>query len=325
MCRGKRLTLRGILVRQSMELRTLVSTMAGGPQVVTFCLDELLHRDIALKEVIVLHLSPRADPQTGQALTKLTAEFPGGFYTGPTGKSKIRLQFYPIRSGDQILDDIQDERAAQAAWHAIYGLIGDLKAQGHALEVCISGGRRMLALQALSAAMLHFDHWDRLWHMYTPPAFLARAADGAIMHARPEDGVRLIQVPMMAWGAYLPTLRSLAQPAWPAGMPDDASSPTAVLAAHGQLIDPEERKRCLRVIESLTPRQRETLHAFAQGGSPQDVAEALTITLKTVDSHKTAILAECRIAWALSPDAWLDYHWLRERFGWFLRDELYLP
>jgi CRISPR-associated protein Csx14 len=71
------------------------------------------------------------------------------------------------------------------------------------------------------------------------------------------------------------------------------------------------------VVAALTPRQVEVLRAFACGGSPQDVAETLCVTLKTVDSHKTHILAECRAAWALPDDHWLDYHFLRERFAPF--------
>ena len=91
---------------------------------------------------------------------------------------------------------------------------------------------------------------------------------------------------MMAWGAYLPVLRSWAQP-----------TPSSVLAAHGKVMDRQERERCRRVVAALTPRQKDALRAFAEGGSPQDVAEALCVTLKTVDSHKTVILTQCRIAW----------------------------
>jgi len=64
-------------------------------------------------------------------------------------------------------------------------------------------------------------------------------------------------------------------------------------------------------------RQRDTLLAFARGLTPQDVAEHLHVSLSTVNSHKTAILAECRIAWQLAEEARLDYRFLRERFAGF--------
>ncbi|MFZ5917327.1 MAG: CRISPR-associated ring nuclease [Chloroflexota bacterium] len=281
---------------------TLVATMAGGPQIVTFALDDLLRRGEAIQEVIAVHLSPLGDPLTGQALSKLAAEFTAHTYAG----RPCRLRFVPIRQGREKLDDIRDEAAANVAWSAVYELVASLKTQGRRLQVCIAGGRRILALVAVSAAMLHFDHHDRLWHMYTPPDFLKRAANGAIMHARPEDGVRLIQVPMMPWGAYFPALRSLAQ-----------AEPDRVMALQGQMMDAAEHERCQQVVAMLTPRQADVLRAFAAGGSPQDVAEALSISLKTVDSHKTAILAECRCVWRLPEDTWLDYRFLWERFRRF--------
>ena len=279
---------------------TLVATMAGGPQVVTFALDELLQRGEAIHEVIVVHLSPQADALTGQALVKLAAEFPDDHYAGRS----CHLRFFPIRHRGHRLEDVRDDAAVNAAWSAIYELIASLKTQGRHLHVCITGGRRMLALLAMSAAMLHFGHHDRLWHMYTPSAFLERARDGAIMHARPEDGVRLLHVPLVPWGAYLPALRALAQ-----------ASPMEVVAAQTRWLDSAERARCRAVVERLTPRQTDVLRAFAAGQNPQEVAETLCVTVKTVHAHKTVILSECRNAWELPQDARLDYHFLREKFG----------
>ncbi len=279
---------------------TLVSTLAGGPQVVTFALDELLRRGEVIREVIAVHLSPEANARTAQALAKLAAEFPDDRYAG----RPCRLHLFPVRQGGHKLDDIRDDGAVNAAWSAMYELIASLKAQGHQLHVCISGGRRMLALLAVSAAMLHFDHRDRMWHMYTPEDFLERARDGAIMHARPEDGVRLLQVPLVPWGAYLPAMRALAQ-----------AAPMDVVAAHTRWLDSAGRARCQAVVERLTPRQAEVLCAFAAGQNPQEVAEALCVTVKTVHAHKTVILSECRNAWELPLDTWLDYHFLREKFA----------
>jgi CRISPR-associated protein Csx14 len=284
---------------------TLVATMAGGPQVVTFALDALLRRGEHIREVVAVHLSPQADPLLKQGIAKLTAEFPDDLYNG----QPCRLRFYPIREGNRRLDDIRDDADVNVAWDAVYDLISSLKSRGRHLHVCVSGGRRMLALLAVSAAMLHFDHDDRLWHMYTPRDFLERARDGAIMHARPADGVRLLQVPLIPWGAYVPGLRALAQ-----------ASPKEIVAAQTRWLDDAERSRCQAVMERLTPRQREVLQAFADGLSPQEVAETLCVTVKTVHAHKTVVLSECRIAWGLPDDARLGYHFLREKFRRFFQD-----
>ena len=187
----------------------------------------------------------------------------------------------------------------------MHGLIAGLKrTRERPIHLCIAGGRRILALVALSAAMVHFGHQDQIWHIYTPPAFLERARDGAIMHARPEDGVRLVRVPMIPWGAQFPALRDLAQAR---GLGD--LLPT--LAA--------ERPRCEAVWRMLTEREREVLQAFARGLTPQQVAEELVISLSTVNTHKTRILAACRQVWEMEPDKRLTYHFLTN-FRPFLQD-----
>ncbi len=282
---------------------TLISTMGGQAQVVTFALDALLAQGEVVDQVVVLHLSAE-NPRVQRALTQLGMEFANDIYA-PTGAT-CRFRHVVIRDGDHPLLDIQDEAAASATWRVVHELISSLKAQGRRLHLCLAGGRRMMGLLAMSAAMLIFDHHDRIWHMYTPTAFLARARDGAILHARPEDGVRLIQVPVVPWGVYFPALRALAQ-----------TPPDQALALQVRWLDQTERTRCQAVVERLTPRQLDVLRAFAAGLTPQEVAEHLCISLKTVDTHKTAILGECRNAWAVPDDAWLDYHFLRDRFGPF--------
>jgi CRISPR-associated protein Csx14 len=104
---------------------------------------------------------------------------------------------------------------------------------------------------------------------------------------------------MVPWGAYFPALQALSRPARP-------SAP---------LLDPVEAAHCAAVWSQLTDRQRDVLRTLAEGLHPQDAAEELCITLKTLDSHKTEILAECRTAWNMPEDTRLTYHFLREKFG----------
>jgi len=177
-----------------------------------------------------------------------------------------------------------------------------LKRDGQRLHVCVAGGPRLLALTLTTAAMLHCDERDRLWHLYTPRAFIEQARDGAILHAPPDAGVTLLPVPLMPWGAYLPGLRALTQP--------NLVSPLAA---------PADAVHCAAVWARLTPRQRDVVRVFAEGLLPQEAADRLGITLKTLDSHKTLILAECRVAWALPEDAHLTYHFVREKFGPWLK------
>lgn len=277
----------------------MVATLGGQPQVVTFALDALLARGEPIREVVILHLSPE-NPRVRQALALLTAEFPNDHYQD----RPCRFRAVPVRTGREELIDIRNAAEADVAWSAVHELIATLKAQGRRLHLCIAGGRRLLALLAMSAAMLHFGHRDRMWHIYTPDVLLKQAQEGAIMHVESQDGVRLIQVPLAPWGAYFPQLRQLAQ-----------ASPAQVLAAQTHWLDQVEQTRCRLVLTQLTPRQGEVLQAFARGLNPQEVAETLCIALNTVDTHKTVILTECRNAWEIAEDAWLDYHFLSEKFG----------
>lgn len=288
----------------------MVATMGGQPQVVTFALDALLVQGLAVSDVIVLYLAPHQE-RIQQALVKLATEFAGGCYHG----RPLHYRPCPVRSGLQPLADIHDEADANATWETVNELLGSLKAERRTLHVCISGGRRILGLLTMSAAMLHFGHQDALWHMYTPDKLIRQSADGALMHLPPNSGFRLIRVPMLPWGSYFPALRQLAQPGF-FGQ-DSPRGGWDVLAGPRALLDEAEQQRCQAVVERLTLRQREVLQAFARGLSPQAVAETLHITIKTVDSHKTVILAECRNTWSLPEAAPLDYRFLAEKFELF--------
>ena len=59
------------------------------------------------------------------------------------------------------------------------------------------------------------------------------------------------------------------------------------------------------------------MRVFADGCSPQEAAEQLCLSVKTVDTHKTKILAECKIAWGLPESRRLTFHFLRDKFGPF--------
>lgn len=282
---------------------TLMCTLGGQPQVVTFALDALLAQNISVEELIVLHFSPENE-RIQQSLARLAAEFDNGRY----GERPLRYYPHPLCAGQHHLTDIYDETDVNTAWEAINHLITNLKSERRPLHICISGGRRILGLLTLSAASLHFGHQDALWHMYTPDDLRQAANQGAIMHAPEQSGFRLIRVPMMPWGSYFPALRQLTQPV-PNG--DD------VLAGPRAALDYAEQSRCQTVRARLTERQREVLRAFAAGLNPQQVAEKLVVSIKTVDTHKTVILAECRNVWNLPDDAWLDYRFLAEKFETF--------
>lgn len=275
----------------------LVATLGGQPQVVTFALDTLLRQGQSIDEVIVIHLG---GPRYGQAFRRLASAFPGDRYQG----QPCHFRGVTVRRGGRVLDDIRDTGDGDALWRTIHELTATLKANDLRLHLLLSGGRRLMALMAVSAAMLHLEHGDRVWHLYTPDALRETARDGALLHAGPDDGVRLIQVPLAPLGVYFPGLRPLL-----------GAAPAEVIADRTRWLDRAEQERCQAVIARLTTRQQEVLQALATGLTPAEVAQQFSITVGTVDTHKTTILEECRNAWDLPPGQRLSYHFLREKFG----------
>lgn len=271
--------------------------MGGQAQVVTFALDALLAAGERIGDVVVLHFSP-SNPRVKRALAQLGAEFAGDRYAG----QPVSYRHMPVAADGAPLDYVCTEREAEVVWQLGRDLLADLKQREQRLHLCIAGGPRMLALTLTTAAMLQCDHRDCLWHLYTPRDFLDQARDGAILHAPPEAGVRLLPVPMAPLGSYFPVLRHLARP---------AADPVARLS-------PQDAARCRQVWAQLTPRQQDVVRALAAGRLPHEAAESLSITLKTLDAHKTQVLAECRVAWALPEDEHLTYYFLRETFGTWL-------
>ncbi len=275
----------------------LVAPLGGQPQVITFALDLLLAQGVTVDEVVVIHL---AAPRYRQAYRRLAEAFPGDRY----GARAIHLRGVSVMRQERALDDVCDTTDADAVWHTVHELIAGLKGRGLRLHLLLTGGRRLMALMAVSAALLHLEHGDRAWHLYTPDATVAAAYNGVLLHVPADAGVQLIEVPLAPLGAYFPGLRPLL-----------GASPTDVIAARTRWLDEVEQGRCRVVLARLSERQSAVLRAFAEGLAPAQVADRLVITPKTVDAHKTTILAECRIAWNLPEDARLSYHWLREKFG----------
>ena len=277
---------------------TFVATLGGQPQILTFTLDLLLARGERVDQVLVVYLASSARYQ--EAFRKLSGEFPGDRYRG----YPIHLRPYPVQIQHRTLEFVRQPDEVEAARKTFFQLFRDLKTRQQRIHLSVTGGRRMLALLALSTAMRHFTTEDRVWHLYTPADLRERAKDGAIMHLPPDSGTHLIEVPMVPWSVYLPGLAPLL-----------GESPEEVRYQGRQ--DGAERKRCQAVWETITARQREVLRELAIGHTREQAAQHLTIAITTVDSHKTEILNQCRLVW-MEEEVKFDITFLRERFKPFL-------
>ncbi|HZR42103.1 MAG TPA: CRISPR-associated ring nuclease [Ktedonobacteraceae bacterium] len=286
---------------------TLLATLGGQPQVVTFTLDLLLQRGFPITEVVVIH--PQASEKRLQhSLARLNAEFVGDQYCFNGRPLRCHLRTHILRLDEAPLEDITDDESATGTLDTIHNLICDLKRQHRHIHLSVTGGRRLMSLLALSAAFLLFDRHDHLWHIHTDDAIQQQVKDGAQMHVDPIGTIHLIEGPFVPWGAYFPNQ-----------LQSDGTARAQRLSQIAAL-DSQERQRCDSVVQQLSHRQLDVLRTFASGLSPQEVADHLAISIKTVDTHKTVLLSLCRNAWNKKPSEVLDYRFLQQAFANYFED-----
>lgn len=275
---------------------TLVATMGGQPQVVTFVLDELLRMGEVVNRVYILHPLV-GDSRMRNAHLHIMQEFTSRMYRG----HPCAMTMVPLRHGTVGVEQIDRQEFANAAWHAAQSLLRQLKSERSPLHLCVTGGPRMLGMLALSVASLCFDHGDQIWHLFTERALRTQADGGAIMHVDPTDDVRLLRVPAPMLGLLFPPMRDLF-----------VGDPQRLIQS--MQADPDAPRRSA-VLAQLTPRQLEVLTLFAQGRTPPEVQSSLNLSAQGVSSHLTVVFKVCREIWSLPEDYRLTYHWIREKFG----------
>lgn len=294
-------------------IHTLLATVGGQPQVVTFTLDLLLQQNIPISEVHIVHPATTHNPRMERSLQLLKDEFSGDHYSNG---QIIQFRNHVLQHNGLPLEEITDEDSADDVLNTMHALILQLKERHCIVHFSISGGRRLIPLLSLSAAILSFGHEDRMWHIYTPHSVLKRAEDGALMHVSPEDNVRLIPVPLARLSADLRSQLASVH----SNLPEtDHPSAKEIIRAQEEIAEAEESEHCDHVIQQLTHRQFEVLQAFAHGLHPSAVAAQLSISAPTVSTHTTVLLGLCREEWSIKARERLDYRFLQLKFGRYLK------
>lgn len=142
------------------------------------------------------------------------------------------------------------------------------------------------------------------WHLFTPVETRERAGDGAILHFAPDDDVRLIEVPVLSMGEFLPGLRTAAY-----------RQPEEFFAAGQQQMSRRDEAACRTVVSRLSGRQCEVLRMLASGISHKEVAAKMHIAASTLRTHVKVIYAECRNAWSMAADAAIQQTFVVKKFG----------
>lgn len=279
----------------------LIATLGGKPQVATFALDALLAKNVPIHRLYAVHLSA-SDKRIEQSIKRLGDE-------SRKHNPEIRFESVPVRrmtvqGQGRPIETIDDPAAPTAIWQTLHRLISALKQEEFAIHLCMTGGPRLLGAMAMSAAGLLFTSEDTLWHLYTPEETRARAGDGAFLHATPADGVRLIEVPVLSMGDFLPGLRAAAY-----------RRPEEFFEAGQRQLNKQDKAACRTVAGRLSERQREVLRELASGRPHKELADSLHITPSTLRTHVKVIYAECRNAWSMAGDATLQQTFVVRKFG----------
>ena len=277
---------------------TLIATLGGQPQKVTFLLDLLLARGEKIDQVAVVYIS--SYQRTQNTIKLLEAEFSEGRY----GEHACQLKRIPLRSGHSDLFDILTAEDVEAARQNIYQLLSKLKEENRRIHIGLSGGRRLISMIALAAAMQYLTPVDHLWHINVSAEILEKSRDGKIMHLASESEVHLLPVPFVPWVSYFPGLADLMN-----------RSPQEINETTRGWLDVKERDNCIRVWKALTHRQQEVLQAFASGLERKGVARQLNISVATVDSHRDKIVEQCRLVWEDEANEHFNAKILERRFG----------
>lgn len=280
----------------------LVSGLGGQPQAVTFVLDELLRRGIAVSRVVVIHPHPeqQAADRVHSSLVRLEGEFgPGKTY------SACELVAREVSDGGNGVIEGELGTHFPQVQRMIHRLLQELKQEGWHVHLAMSAGRRVFAIASLLIAPLLFDEEDHIYHLFTPQEIRVAADGGRIMHVPPEAGVRLDTYGFIPWSMFFPGLtRTLLS----------AEEMQRAIIEHMRGV---EGAKCRQVIGHLTPRQRSILRAYASGMIPEEIEQQFGIANATLRSHTQHILAECRVAWGRDPQSHLDYHFIQEAFRFY--------
>jgi CRISPR-associated protein Csx14 len=282
----------------------LVATLGGQPQIVCFGLDRLLEVErYPIQTVLALHPATN-NLQFQRSLTLLQNEFREEYHPFSTSPVfRCTFYSYPLRYGTALLEDIVDQRSAEATLECMYIVLKTLKERGCHIHLLVSGGRRFMAMYGQYLASLLFTPTDHLWHLHTPEDIQDAAGRGTIMHLPYEAGIRLIAAPFFPLSLMAQTHL--------------APSAHEQQRLYAGTIARQEHAACSWVYQECSVAEKKVLQAYAEGNTQDQVCEQLCVTIHTVRKHTKKILSLVRIAWEIKEENHLDYHFVYRVFHAF--------
>ncbi|MBI2863668.1 MAG: CRISPR-associated protein Csx14 [Chloroflexi bacterium] len=256
----------------------MVATLGTEAQVVTITLDLLLERKQRIEQVVVIHTGGEA---IRLAVDRLAAEFNAGVYAG------VGMRAVAVTGPGGIVEDFRTEWEVSELLPTLYREVGAVKRTGGLVHLCVSGGRKVMAVGGMVVAQLLFGEDDRLWHLLSEGW---QPGGKRNMHLGATDQARLVPIPVLRWTDSVMTLRGLAE----------LADPLEAIRRQATLAKSETMRRRREFVERwLTPAEREVSMLACRGFDNAAIAHRLQKSERTVANQLTGVYAKL--------GQWLDF------------------
>ncbi len=252
----------------------LVSTLGTEPQVVTAVLDLLRLRGERVLRAVVLHtVSP--DPAVQAAVQTLRVL-----------DSPIPIRLIPLTDENgQPLADVTIPNEIQSGFRGLYTALLGAKREAGRVHLCISGGRKSLAVFGLAAAQLVCDEQDHLWMLHSGRDFLASRR----LHPATGEDAQLVEIPLLQGSLVAPILLD---------PPDDP------LTAYDSLRAQQLRERLSIARQFVTlcltrAEARVTSLLVSEGLGDAEIASRLSLSPRTIEQHLRSTYQKAAAHWGL--------------------------
>lgn len=258
----------------------LIAPLGSKPQLVTIALDLLRQQGENVRETVVLHTNLEL-PATRASVACLGETFPRVY---------PRVCLRPIclcNERGMPLNDVDSEPAAREAFRVLYREVKAAKQTRRRVHLSIAGGRKIIAVYAMTVAQLLFDPDDRVWHIFSIPTLIESKA----LHPGPGEAA-LIPVPVLRWSEVSPVLTDLI-------VSDD---PFEAVRRQEELRRADALRLAREFVErELSPAEQEVVRlVVCEGLTYAEVAERTSRSVKTVGHHLSSSYQKARATFGLA-------------------------
>ena len=271
---------------------SMIATLGVEPQVVTIALDTLTKAGKNIDQVTVVYTD---HPAIKAALNIIEKEFANGAYPG------LSLRTVEINSPRGPVKDFHHEEELWALLRTLYTLVRQARQKRRIVHLCISGGRKVMGVIAMTVAQLLFGNDDQIWYLITEGW---KPGANRRLHALSES-VRLIPIPVLRWQEASTLMQTVTK----------LDDPEEVLAWHHRLTrKAEERRQGEFIRHWLTPAERGVTQLACLGLDNASIAARLQKREQTVANQLRSVY-EKLFEWLNYPDYNVDRNVLIARFA----------